>query len=68
MNNVSDSFSNIQFNADEAAFLVALADQNQAFNFLIILFGFAQVATQPTSPADLGAALLAAPVTVNAPS
>jgi len=48
--------------------LSALADQNQAFNFLIILFGFAQTVTRPTSPSDLGAALLAAPVTVNAPS
>jgi hypothetical protein len=68
MNTVSDAFPNIQFNADEADFLSALADQNQAFNFLVILFGFAQFATQPTSPSDLGAALLAAPVTVNAPS
>lgn len=68
MDTVADSFSTIQFNADEAAFLAALADQNKAFNFLVILFGFAEVATQPTSPEDLGAALLAAPVTVNAPS
>jgi hypothetical protein len=68
MNTVTDSFPNIQLNADETAFLAALADQTQAFNFLVILFGFAQVATQPTSPEELGAALLAAPVTVNAPS
>jgi len=68
MNTVTDSFPNIQFNADETAFLAALSDQAQAFNFLVILFGFAQVATAPTSAADLGAALLAAPVTVNAPS
>jgi hypothetical protein len=68
MQTVTDQFDNLHFNEDERNFLSTLADQNKAFDFLVVLLGFAEVVGQPMTPADLGPALAEKAVTISAPT
>jgi hypothetical protein len=61
-------YGNLRFNADERQFLQLLAEQDKAFNHLVILFGVAEITDAPKTPKELSETLAKEAVSVRAPS